>query len=255
MNASHAEPGAAQLFAECFDQPPAGVWHAPGRVNLIGEHTDYNDGFALPFALAAGVCVAAGSRAENCLAVSSRQQGGAVSTVRLGGLAPGSVRGWAAYPAGVAWALQASGQPVTGVNIAIDADLAPGAGLSSSAALECAVGMAMADLLKISLSRTQLAALGRRAENDFVGAPTGLMDQLAVMLGQAGHALLLDCRSGSFDAVPLPVREAGQALLIIDTRVQHELADGAYAARRRSCEAAAEALGVHALRDITDPGV
>src|SRR5215469_16869805 len=115
MHPSHAERGAARLFADCFGDPPAGVWHAPGRVNLIGEHTDYNAGFALPFALAAGVCVAAGPRVDDCLAVASRQQGDAVQMIPLGGLAPGSVPGWAAYPTGVAWALMMAGQPVKGM--------------------------------------------------------------------------------------------------------------------------------------------
>jgi galactokinase len=252
--ARDAARGAAQLFAERYGAEPAGIWHAPGRVNLIGEHTDYNDGFALPFALAAGVYVAAGRREGDFLAVSSRQQAGATVTVPLTGLEPGSPRGWAAYPAGVAWALRLAGHRVTGMNIAIDADLAVGAGLSSSAALECAAGLAMAGLSGLQVSPTGLAACGRRAENEFVGAPTGVMDQLAVMLGQDGHALLLDCRSGTGVAVPLAVAAAGQALLVIDTRIQHELSDGGYGARRRACERAAVELGVVALRDISGVG-
>jgi galactokinase len=246
-----AERGAAQLFAASFGTEPEGIWRAPGRVNLIGEHTDYNDGFALPFALAAGVCVA-GGLGESDLLLVSRQQGETVVTARLDGLDPGAVAGWAAYPAGVAWALRSAGHHVTGMRIAVDADLAPGAGLSSSAAIECAAGLAMTDLCGLPVSRADLAALGRRAENDFVGAPTGVMDQLAVMLCQQGSALLLDCRSVSGVAVPLDVAAAGLTLLVIDTRVQHELSDGGYGARRLACERAASVLGVAALRDVTD---
>ncbi len=250
-----AERGAARLFAASYGTAPDGVWHAPGRVNLIGEHTDYNDGFALPFALAAGVCVAAGRSEGDRLMLSSRQQGETVVTVPLAGLAPGAVGGWAAYPAGVAWALRSAGHGVAGLRIAVDADLALGAGLSSSAAIECATGLAMAELCGLPVSRAGLAAVGRRAENDFVGAPTGVMDQLAVMLCEQGNALLLDCRALSGVAVPLDVAAAGLALLVIDTRVQHELADGGYGARRLACERAASELGVTALRDVADAGV
>ena len=175
--------------------------------------------------------------------------------VPLADLAPGAVRGWAAYPAGMAWALRSAGHRVTGVSIAVDADVPSGAGLSSSAALECAAGLAMSDLCELPVSRTELAALGRRAENDFVGAPTGAMDQLAVLLCEEGHALLLDCRTGSGDSVPLAVAAAGLELLVIDTMVRHELSDGGYGARRRACERAASELGVPALRDVSDVGI
>lgn len=247
--------GAARLFAEQYGTRPEGIWRAPGRVNLIGEHTDYNDGFALPFALAAGVVVAAGRRSDGRIVLSSRQRAGTSASAPLNRLAPGVVRGWAAYPAGMAWALRSAGHQISGVNIAVDADLAVGAGLSSSAALECAAGLAMTDLSGLEVSRSELAALGRRAENDFVGAPTGVMDQLAVMLCQKAHALLLDCRSGSGEAVPLAVEEAGLNLVVIDTRVRHELSDGGYGARRRACERAAAELGVRALRDLSGIGV
>ena len=246
------EQSAVQLFSDRYGGEPEGVWYAPGRVNLIGEHTDYNEGFALPFALGAGVCVAAARRDRDTISLASRQQGGAAIAVPLTGLAPGLVRGWAAYPAGVAWALRSAGHQVAGMNIAVDADLAMGAGLSSSAALECATGLAMVDLFRLPISRSELAAFGRRAENDFVGAPTGLMDQLAVLLCEQQHALLLDCRSAAGTSVPLDVASAGLALLVIDTRVKHELSDGGYGARRRACEKAAQDLGARALRDITD---
>ncbi len=233
-------------------------------MNLIGEHTDYNDGFALPFAIGARICVAAGPRPDGVLALTSCQQSGPDVTVRLADLAPrGSARaaeeaypaGWAAYPAGVAWAMNAAGRQVGGASIAIDASLGPGAGLASSAALECAVALALADLNGLSCQRAELAVLARRAENDFVGAPTGIMDQIAVLTCQEGHALLLDCRSHRGTPVPLDPAAAGLAMTIIDTRARHELTDGGYGNRRRACEDAARALGVPALRDVDDVGV
>ena len=248
-------PGAARLFADRFRRPPDGLWYAPGRVNLIGEHTDYNEGFALPFAIGAGVCVAASARGDGLLALASRQQGGDVLTVPVAALAPGRPGGWAAYPAGMAWALRSAGHRIGGANLAIDADLPAGAGLSSSAALACAAGLALAGLYQLDVPRPELAALGRGAENDFVGVPTGPMDQLAVLLGQPAHALLLDCRAGTGTAVPFDPAAAGLALLVIDTRVQHELTGGGYAARRRACQDAARALGVRSLRDITGTGL
>jgi galactokinase len=254
LKASGPEAGAVRLFGERFGGEPEGVWRAPGRVNFIGEHTDYNEGFALPFAIRAGVCVAAAARDDGLLALASRQHGEAVVTASIGALAPGHVAGWAAYPAGVAWALRSAGHRVGGANLAIDADLAAGAGLSSSAALECAAGLALVSLYGLDVRRAELAALGRRAENDFVGVPTGLMDQLAVLLGQAGHALLLDCRTAAVTPVPLDADAAGLALLVIDTRAHHELTDGGYAARRVACEDAARALGVLSLRDVTSVG-
>ena len=248
-------PGAARLFADRFSRPPDGLWYAPGRVNLIGEHTDYNEGFALPFAIGAGVCVAASARGDGLLALASRQQGGDVLTVPVAALAPGRPGGWAAYPAGMAWALRSAGHRIGGANLAIDADLPAGAGLSSSAALACAAGLALAGLYQLDVPRPELAALGRGAENDFVGVPTGPMDQLAVLLGQPAHALLLDCRAGTGTAVPFDPAAAGLALLVIDTRVQHELTGGGYAARRRACQDAARALGVRSLRDISGTGL
>jgi galactokinase len=246
------EAGAVGLFRERYGREPEGVWRAPGRVNFIGEHTDYNGGFALPFAIGAGVCVAAATREDGVVALSSRQYGEEVVAVSPSGLAPGALAGWAAYPAGVAWALRSAGYPVGGASLAVDADLPAGAGLASSAALECATGLALAALYRLAVPRPELAALGRQAENDFVGVPTGLMDQLVVLLGQAGHALLLDCRAGTGTLVPLDPAAAGLVLLVIDTRARHELTDGGYAARRRACEDAARALGVRSLREITE---
>ncbi len=244
----------ARDYADTFGEEQAGVWFAPGRVNLIGEHTDYNDGFVLPFALGSGVAVAAGRRGDG-ITVWSRQWPGDLVTTSIDGLTPGAVDGWAAYPLGMAWSLAQAGYRPDSTTIAISADLAAGAGLSSSAALECAVGLALADLHGLSVVRPELARLASKAENEFAGVPTGIMDQSAALLCQAGHALLLDCRSGASDDVPVEPGAAGLALLVIDTQIRHELTDGRYAERRRSCEAAALALGVASLRDLPDgPG-
>jgi galactokinase len=162
------------------------------------------------------------------------------------------VPGWAAYPAGVAWALRTAGYPVEGTSLGFDSDLPLGAGLASSAALECATALALTDLHGIVLPRPQLAALAHRAENEFAGVPTGIMDQSAALLCQAGHALLLDCRSGIGTAVPLDPAPSGLTLLVVDTAARHEHAADGYAARRQECEDAARALGARSLRDITD---
>ena len=244
-------PSAARLFAERFGGQPDGLWRAPGRVNLIGEHTDYNEGFALPFAIQPGVYVAAAARTDGVLALVSRGYGPVIE-VATTELAPGNPAGWAAYPAGMAWAMLAAGHALGGASIAIDADLPAGAGLSSSAALESATGLALADLYGAAVPRAELAALGRRAENDFAGAPTGLMDQMAVLLGQSAHVLLLDCQAGTGTLVPLDLAADRLALLVIDTRADHELSTGGYGERRRACEAAARALGARSLREVGD---
>jgi galactokinase len=231
---------------------PEGVWHAPGRANLIGEHTDYNEGWVLPFALDRGVVVAARRRGDEVLDIRSHQADGPV-TVPLAALRAGSVTGWAAYPAGVAWALRESGHAVGGASLVIDSDLPQGAGLSSSAAIECATAVALVALYQVSVSRPELAGLARRAENEMVGVPSGIMDQSASLLCEAGHALLLDCRTGDSAPVRLDPAAAGLALLLVDTGARHALTDGRYALRRAECEQAARALGVPSLRDVADP--
>jgi galactokinase len=248
------EAGAARRYLARFRAEPEGIWQAPGRVNLIGEHTDYNDGFALPFAIGARVCAAAGRRSDGRLALTSVQEGDSEIVIGVSELVPGAVTGWAAYPAGVAWAMRAAGYPVGGASVAIDASLPAGAGLSSSAALGCSVALALAELYQVTLTRPELAVLVRRAENEFAGAPTGIMDQLAVLLSREGHALLLDCRLADGTLVPFDPAAAGLALLIIDTRARHENTDGGYGRRRRACEEAARALGVRALRDVVSAG-
>jgi galactokinase len=252
VSAAQGPDEAARWFAEGYAAEPDGVWHAPGRVNLIGEHTDYNDGFVLPFALAQGVCAAASRRDDGVLELRSRQAPDTPAAVRLDTLAPARPDGWAGYPAGVAWALLRAGCPVGGASIAIDADLERGAALSSSAALECATALALTDLYGLRVGRRELATLCRRAENEFVGVPSGIMDQSASLLCEQGHALLLDCQSGESSSVPLDLAALGLVLLVIDTRVRHALSDGRYAERRRSCEDAARALGVASLREVTD---
>ena len=245
---------AVTLFEERFGGAPDGVWLAPGRANLMGEHTDYNDGFVLPFALGQGVTAAAARRAERRLTVCSRQEPGDIVAVDLDGLAPGRVTGWAAYPAGVAWALEAAGHRVPGACIAIDSDLPAGAGLSSSAALECATALALTSLGDLDIPRVELVTIARRAENEFAGVPTGIMDQSASLLCQAGHALLLDCRSLEASQVPFDPAAGRAGLLLINTRARHELTDGEYGRRRAECEEAARRLGIPSLRDLTNLG-
>jgi galactokinase len=244
-------PAAAAWFAERYGgREPDGIWFAPGRVNLIGG-PDYNEVFVLPFALGTGVTVAAARCPGRRIALVSRQLPNEPAVLDIDTLEPGQTTGWAAYPAGVAWALREAGYLKGGAEIAIDADLPVGASLSSSAALECAVALALTDLYQVPVPRDELAAVARRAENEFVGVPTGIMDQIAALLCRAGHALLLDCRHGTSTPVPLDPAAAGLTLLVIDTRVRHAVADGRYAERRRACEQAAAALGVRSLRDIT----
>ena len=230
------------------------VWFAPGRANLMGEHTDYNEGFVLPFALAQGVTATATARDDGLLVLRSKQRPTEPVTLSVHSLAPGSVAGWAAYPAGVAWALRASGFDIAGASIDIDSDLPVGAGVSSSAALECSVALALCSLSGLSVPREKLAAIAKRAENEFVGAPTGIIDQSAALLCRADHAMLLDCRTLATTQVPFQPSAAGAAALIVDTRVTHALVNGEYAARRAECEEAARLLGVQALGLITDPG-
>jgi galactokinase len=241
----------AESFGTAFGHPADGIWRAPGRVNLIGEHTDYNDGLVLPIALPQQVTVAASGRADDVLRLRSLQEDGVV-TVVLDGLAPRSVAGWAAYPAGAAWALRQAGHEVGGADLLVDSDLPTGAGLSSSAALLCAAAAALLDLAGIAVEPARVARIAQHAENEYVGAPVGLMDQTASMCCSAGHALFFDVREGSLAQVPFDPEAEGLHLLVVDVRAPHRLVDSEYAARRRSCEQAAERLGVPSLRAVTD---
>jgi galactokinase len=244
----------AAAFAERHGRRPDGVWAAPGRVNLVGEHTDYNGGLVLPCAIDRTACAAVGRRADDRVTCVSLDRDGEAS-VRLADLAPGVVTGWPAYVVGVVWALRESGVAVPGLDVVVASDVPVGAGLASSAALEAAVAVAVSELSDRAPTpgsfRTQLAIAARRAETDMVGAPVGIMDQMAALHGRAGRALLLDCRSLDFELVPLRLDDLGLRLAVIDTRVAHANVDGSYAARRQACERAAAALGVPALRDAT----
>jgi galactokinase len=184
------------------------------------------------------------------LRVRSAQQGDTVA-VALADIAADTVEGWSAYVAGVAWALRAAGHELPGLDIVVDGDVPAGAGLSSSAALECAVAVAWNDLAGLKLSRADLTAVTRSAENDVVGAPTGGMDQMASLFGRAGHLVFLDMRSLAVEPVPFDPPHAGLALVVVDTHAPHAHVDGEYAERRRSCETAARLLGVAALRDVS----
>lgn len=244
----------AEEFTAVFGRAPDGVWRAPGRVNLIGEHTDYNDGLVLPFALPLGVSVAAARRDDGVIEVRSRQAATPVTAPVDGGpvVAEGwpADRAWAAYPVGVARVLREHG--TGGASLLIDSDLPQGAGLSSSAALECATALALCDLHGVEIDRPTLARLAQRAENEQVGVPCGLMDQAASLLCTQGRALMLDCRTGLSSQVPFAPAESGLTLLVVDTRAAHALAGGEYARRRAECERAASLLGVDALRDVKD---
>ena len=235
-------------FADRYGEPPTTVGRAPGRVNLIGEHTDYNAGLVLPVALGHATYAAVRARGDELVRIASSQQD-EVWEGTLGELGPRAVQGWAGYAAGMLWVLREQGYDVPGVDLLIDSRVPVGAGLSSSAALLCSVGVALLDLAGAELddaARTQLVTASMRAETEVVGAPTGGMDQTIAVHGVAGSALLIDFDSGDRTVVPLEL--AGHTLLVTDTRVSHAHADGGYGARRSDCEAAARELGVPSLR-------
>lgn len=245
-------PSAATVstaFEDAFGRRPDGVWAAPGRVNVIGEHTDYNDGFVLPMALPQGVRAAAARTADDRVRVVSLQAPGEPVGFPVD-VRPGDVTGWAAYVAGVVWSLRSAGHAVGGVDLAVDGDVPAGAGLSSSAALECSVACALNELFDLDIAPADLARLAQRAENDFVGMPCGVMDQMASVACEEGHLLFLDTRSLRAERVPFDTASHDRTLLVIDTRAPHRLVDGEYARRRAACEAAAETVGVRALRDV-----
>ncbi|MCQ9163536.1 galactokinase [Arthrobacter sp. STN4] len=240
----------AARFADAFGQAPDGVWSAPGRVNLIGEHTDYNEGFVLPFAIDRSAAVAVRLRDDSTARLLSSYGGQAVAKVDLDGLSHDSMAGWTAYPLGVVWVLRQMGVAIGGFDLFLHSTVPTGAGLSSSAAIECAVASAFNDLCDAGLAANELVLVGQRAENEVVGAPTGILDQSASLLSTAGHAVFLDCRTQESRLVPLDLAAAGLLVLVVDTKVSHAHATGGYAARRASCELGAEVLGVPALRDV-----
>ncbi|MGP3952742.1 galactokinase [Streptomyces sp. 7N604] len=237
-------------FRELYGSGPDGVWAAPGRVNLIGEHTDYNDGFVMPLALPHTALAAVARRDDGILRLHSGDVDGGVVELRAERLEPGAGGSWAAYPAGVVWALRDAGHTVTGADVHVRSAVPTGAGLSSSAALEVVTALACNDLFGLDLRPWQLARLSQRAENVFVGVPCGIMDQTAAACCTAGHVLHLDTRDLAQRQVPFDLAAEGLRLLVVDTRVKHELGEGAYARRRAGCEEGARALGVQALRDV-----
>lgn len=250
--------GAQQVrerFAALYGADPEGVWAAPGRVNLIGEHTDYNGGFVMPFALPHRTTAAVSRRTDGVLRLHSADVEGGVVEFGLDTLAPQSDTGWTAYPAGVVWALREAGHAVTGADVHLSSTVPTGAGLSSSAALEVVVALALNDLYELGLQPWQLARLCQRAENVYVGAPTGIMDQTASACCEQGHALFLDTRDLSQRQIPFDLAAEGLRLLVVDTRVKHAHSGGEYGKRRAGCEKGAALLGVDALRDVPYDGL
>ncbi|MET9058243.1 galactokinase [Streptomyces antibioticus] len=250
MGAAVGAQDVREVFAGLYGTEPDGVWAAPGRVNLIGEHTDYNDGFVMPFALPHTALAAVSRRTDGRLRLHSADVEGGVAELDVAALAPGSDDDWTAYPAGVVWALREAGHPITGADVHLASTVPTGAGLSSSAALEVVVALALNDLYGLGLARWQLARLCQRAENVYVGAPTGIMDQTASACCEAGHALFLDTRDLSQKQIPFDLAAEGLRLLVVDTQVKHAHSSGEYGKRRAGCEKGAALLGVDALRDI-----
>ncbi|GAA2430276.1 galactokinase [Actinomadura vinacea] len=226
-----------------------GTWSAPGRVNIIGEHTDYSGGFALPFALAQRTVVHARLRDDGRITAASDGHGKVEFPVAT---TPGEVTGWGAHVAGVAWALARSGAALAGADLRIHSAVPHGAGLSSSHSLECAVALALVGLHDLNLGRAQLVRLVQHAENEYVGAPTGVLDQMASLYGEADRAILVDARHLTAEPVPCEFASSGLDLIVVDTRSRHRHADGEYGARRRTCREASAALGTKDLRDVAD---
>ncbi len=247
---------ASALFAAAYGSAPTGVWAAPGRVNLIGEHLDYNGGFSLPFALPHRTFVALAPRADGTVRLVSDLAPDSPWTGAVDDLGPGRASGWVTYAGGPAWVLRDEGLPIGGFDAALASCVPLGAGLSSSAALETAVALALDEVFNQGAlgvddaGRARLASACVRAENEVAGAATGGMDQAAALRSSRGHALLIDSSNASVTQVPLDLDAAGLAILVIDTRAPHALADGQYASRRAACERAAERLGVRTLCEV-----
>jgi galactokinase len=252
--AQEAAESARKIFESVYGASPAGLFAAPGRVNVIGEHTDYNEGFVLPMAIDRYTAVAASPRLDGLLRVVSGQGGTGVTEIPLTGLAPGERRGWTDYPAGVAWALAGAGAlpaGFAGADLAFSSSVPVGSGLSSSAALECSTGLALAALGGRPISPSELARLAQLAENEFAHVPCGPLDQLSSAFGAADAVLHIDTRTFDIAVHPFALNESGLTLLVANTKVQHEHGESGYADRRAACERAAQTLGVSALRDVS----
>lgn len=234
-------------FSDIYGLAPDLISAAPGRVNLIGEHVDYNDGFVLPFAIEARTYCALRIREDSRIRIASKQEGGAPFETDIASLKALTGPIWTRYILGVIWALDVK----SGLEILIESEVPTGAGLSSSAALECSVAVALNEILDLDISLADLARITQRAENEFVGVPCGIMDQSISLMGKSGHALLLDCRDLTTRQIRVDFANAGLKLLIVDTRAHHALVDGGYAQRRAQCESVASLLGVKALRDLS----
>jgi galactokinase len=234
-------------FAKLFGLNPDLVSSAPGRVNLIGEHIDYSDGFVLPFAIQARTYCALRIRNDERIRVATNQHKREIFESSISELKPQTGPVWSRYILGVLWTLGIK----VGVEILVDSEVPSGAGLSSSAALECSVAIALNHHLELGKSLTELARITQRAENEYVGVPCGIMDQSISLMGKSGHALLLDCRDLSTRQIKVDFESNNLKLLIVDTRAHHALVDGGYAERRAQCEAVAKELGVKAMRDLS----
>jgi galactokinase len=240
-------------FVARFGEAPDSLWSAPGRVNLIGEHTDYNDGFVLPFAIDRRTVMAVRRRADRVIRIGTSFAPETVE-IAIDEISPETVSGWSAYPLGMVWGATEFGSALDGAfgfDAYLESDIPVGAGLSSSAALESVFGLAITELWGLGYDRQSIARIGQFNENQVVGAPTGIMDQSASLLGEQDSVVLLDCRSLDASVIPLGLSDAQLTIAVIDTKVAHEHATGGYAARRASCELGAKLLGVTSLRDLT----
>ncbi len=233
-------------FKEVFGYEPQGVWSAPGRANLIGEHTDYNEGFVFPFGIDKRTYVALSPRTDSLCRVSSDIDG---KTYETDLSSKPEDLDWALYPLGVAWVMRQWAK--SGFDAFFTSNVPVGSGLSSSAAIECAIGVALNEIWSAGRTKQEIALLGQRAENDVVGAPTGMMDQTASMLAERDSAVFLDCQSLEAKAVPLHLEERDLVVAVIDTRVAHRHSDGGYRVRRESCERGASTMGVSSLRGLS----
>lgn len=238
---------AKQGFEKSFGYESTGVWSAPGRANLIGEHTDYNNGFVFPFGIDLRTYVALSPREDGRCRVASALSDQIfeweISEIKPTGM------DWALYPLGVAWAMREKAK--TGFDAFFVSDVPVGAGLSSSAAIECSIGTALNEIWNAGYTKQQIALLGQKAENEVVGAPTGIMDQTASMLAQSDAAVLIDCKSLETELVPLGLADKGLVVAVMDTRVSHRHSDGGYRSRREACEKGASIMGVESLRELS----
>lgn len=234
-------------FHELYGRKAEVLAEAPGRVNLIGEHIDYSEGFVLPFAIADRTFAAIARNNVGLVRIASQQRKKRIFTIDIKDVHPGSAGDWEKYVLGVLWSLGIS----EGVDILVDGHVPSGAGLSSSAALECSVAVGLNLLFALNLSLADLARATQKAENDYVGMPCGIMDQSVSLMAQEGSALLLDCRDLTTESVPFDVASHGLELLIIDTQAHHALVDGGYAERRASCELVAAKFAIPSMRHLT----